>query len=60
MSDEKWVVVECYSDWSGAEEVYGIFPSKLEAEDYIANDMGWKASYCQVFRIKRPVTEMWA
>lgn len=53
---EKWVVVQMYSDYSGVEEVHGIFNSKSEAEWWAATQY---FAY-EVKRIRKAVVDEWA
>ena len=55
-TDEKWVVIELYGDYSGVVNVHGIFHSESEAHS-------WARSHYFTYeakRIRKAVVEEWA
>lgn len=57
MTDEKWVVVEMYGDWSGVIDVHGIFSSKDLAQEWAANNPYFA---CEIKRIRKAMVDQWA
>lgn len=60
MTDEKWVVVELFFDYSSVQEVHGIFGSEQDATRWAENNFYSKPFAIERVRKAKTEEEYWA